>query len=159
MITPAADDIDRLMEVMDAAFPAKFGEAWTRRQVEDAILFGRSYYYLIGEDGTQALPGQKAAGFFLSRLGVEEEELLLLAVSPQYRRRGLGRRILEELSKSAKDRGSQRIFLEMREGNNAELLYVSHGFRTIGKRPKYYLCDDGSRIDAITFALPLNESA
>jgi len=32
------DDVDRIMAVMHAAFPPDFGEAWTRRQVEDAQL-------------------------------------------------------------------------------------------------------------------------
>ena len=33
---PPADDLDRLMAVMNTAFDPTFGEAWTRRQVEDA---------------------------------------------------------------------------------------------------------------------------
>jgi ribosomal-protein-alanine N-acetyltransferase len=34
------DHIDRLMAVMDAAFDPFFQEAWTRRQVEDALVTG-----------------------------------------------------------------------------------------------------------------------
>lgn len=40
MIAPM-DDIDRIMSVMDAAFPAEFGEAWNRRQVTDALVVGK----------------------------------------------------------------------------------------------------------------------
>ena len=50
MIAPG-DDIDRLMAVMQAAFAPEYGEAWTRRQVEDALLMGNCFYGLIGEHG------------------------------------------------------------------------------------------------------------
>ena len=37
-MTEPDDDIDRLMAIMQAAFDPAYGEAWTRRQVEDALL-------------------------------------------------------------------------------------------------------------------------
>ena len=38
MIDETAADIDRIMEVMALAFDPAFGEAWTRRQVVDALM-------------------------------------------------------------------------------------------------------------------------
>ncbi len=153
------DDLDRLMAVMDAAFDPKYGEAWNRKQVEDSLLFGRNHYCLVNEAGDPASPGQEAAGFFLSRTGFQEEELLLLAVSPQFRCRGLGRILLGELSRAAKARGAQRIFLEMRRANPAEALYRSFGFAPVGERRDYYRMRNGERIDAITFALELSTNS
>ena len=48
---PPADDLDRIMAVMAAAFPPEFGDAWTRRQVEDALLLGGCHYALIDAEG------------------------------------------------------------------------------------------------------------
>jgi len=45
------DAIDRIMEVMGNAFAPEYGEAWTRRQVSDSLLLGRTSYCLIGADG------------------------------------------------------------------------------------------------------------
>jgi len=145
------DDVDRIMAIMDAAFDPAFGEAWNRRQVEDALLFGNCHYILIGADGFEGTAGP-TAGFSLSRTGFGEEELLLFAISPEYRMKGHGRALLEYFAKSAKSRGVERLLLEMRKGNPAEHLYRSFGFMPIGERPNYYCTPGGNRIDAITFA-------
>ena len=155
MIAPG-DDLDRLMAVMDAAFPPEYGEAWNRRQVEDALLMGTCHYRLIAATGHSPEPGERAAGFFLSRTGVEEEELLLLAVDPAARRLGLGQRLMDWLAADARSRGADQLLLEMRRGNPAEMLYIRNGFKPIGLRPNYYRAPGGGRIDAITFACPIN---
>lgn len=153
-MTPS-DDLDRIIAVMHAAFDPAYGEAWTRRQVEDAVLIGNCHYGLIGVDGQVPPPGDEAAGFFLSRAGVEEEELLLLGVSPEYRRRGLALQLLQRFQCEAISRGATRLLLEMRRGNPAEVLYRRYGFLQIGGRPKYYRMSNGERLDAITFALDM----
>lgn len=149
---PPSDDIDRLMTVMSAAFAPEYREAWTRRQVEDALVIGNCHYFVVNETGTPLSPGEDAAGFYLSRTGFGDEELLLFAVSPQFRRRGIGAKLITHLKQSAWERGADRLFLEMREGNSAESLYRANGFFPIGRRPNYYQTLSGTRIDAVTFA-------
>lgn len=145
------DDIDRIMAVMEAAFDPAYGEAWNRRQVEDALVMGNCHYLLIGPQG-EAPPQREVAGFSLSRAGWDEEELLLFAIVPCYRRQGLGRKLLEYFARTARSRQARRLLLEMRRGNPAERLYRNFGFAPIGERPNYYRTPDGSHIDAITFA-------
>jgi ribosomal-protein-alanine N-acetyltransferase len=152
---PPGDDIDRLMAIMASAFDPLYGEAWTRRQVEDALIIGKCHFALIGVDAEPPAPDAEAAGFFLSRTGYAEEELLLFAIAPAYRGRGLGRRLLEQFSQAAQARGARRLLLEMRRGNSAESLYCRFGFKPIGERRNYYRTRDGQTIDAITFALEL----
>lgn len=146
------DAVDCIMQVMASAFDPQFGEAWTRRQVEDALLLGNCHYLLAGPDGNVPGEGDPVAGFSLSRLGYEEEELLLFAVAPEFRRSGIGRRMLARFDQAARARGAKRLLLEMRRGNPAEILYRGHGFVQIGLRPNYYRAGGGVRIDAITFA-------
>lgn len=147
----SSDDIDRIMAVMQAAFDPQYGEAWTRAQVEDALLIGNCFYYLLSESGAEPAEGEAAGGFFLSKHGFEEEELLLLAVTPNCRRKGLGRKLLERLKEDAKKRGAKHLLLEMRKGNPAEFLYRSQGFVQIGERLNYYSTPSAKRLDAITF--------
>lgn len=146
------DHIDRIMAVMHTAFDPAYGEAWNRRQVEDALTLGNSHYLLAGPAGAEPLANEEVAGFCLSRLGFGEEELLLFAVDPAHRRRGLGHAMLERFARAARERGAERLLLEMRRGNPAESLYRRFGFEQIGERRDYYRAPDGSRIDALTFA-------
>jgi len=154
MTTPV-DTIDRVMAVMAAAFDPAFNEAWNRRQVEDAMLMGNCHLLLIDAEGGDPGEGIAAAGFAFSRTTYDEEELLLFAVSPQYRKRGLGAAMLERLADAARARGARRLFLEMRRGNPAESLYRTFGFAPIGVRPNYYRFSSGDRVDALTFAIDL----
>lgn len=149
-------DVDRIMAVMSAAFDPHYGEAWSRRQVEDALQIGNCRYILSNESGSAPQDEERTVGFAMTRLGFEEEELLLLAVDPDYRGAGLGLSLLETLCSDAKERGAKRILLEMRRDNPAEFLYRKLGFTQIGERRDYYRTQTGGRIDAITFAKDLN---
>lgn len=155
--TSPQDHIDRIMAVMDAAFSPEFGEAWNRRQVSDALMLGNCRYGLIAPDGNDHLDDDvDTAGFFMSRSVLDEEELLLFAIAPKYRRHGLGHLLLERFITSARESGMSRVFLEMRRNNPAGFLYAAHGFREIGLRPAYYRTPCGARIDAISQELVLN---
>ena len=145
------DDVDRIMAVMSAAFDPAWAEAWTRRQVSDALLLGNCHYALIGASG------ESATGFYLSRTAYDEEELLLLAIDPAFQRRGIGRLLLAQFISEAQKRGAIRLLLEMRRGNPAEALYRRAGFVPIGVRPNYYRLLGGQTNDAITFALDLSK--
>ena len=145
------DDLDRIMAVMDAAFDPAFGEAWTRRQVGDSLLMPNTGYLLAGADGGEPAPGEPAAGFVLWRGAAGEEEVLLIAVHPDHRRKGIGRALLERFVAEARQRGTSRLFLEMREGNSAESLYLGFGFTAAGRRRKYYRSASNGPIDAITY--------
>jgi ribosomal-protein-alanine N-acetyltransferase len=149
------DDIDRIMAVMDVAFPPEFGEAWSRRQLVDALVIDNCHFALVDDAGAPPPTGTPGAGFRLSRYGFEEEELLLLAVAPACRRRGVGQTLLRALADDARQRGAKRLLLEMRRGNPAEALYRRFGFSPIGERRDYYRLLDGARVDAITFACDL----
>lgn len=154
-----SDDIDRIMEVMAGAFAPEFGEAWNRRQVSDSLLLTGTAYCLIGADGTvDPEPEAATAGFALTRSIFDEEELLLFAVLPQYRGRGLGAALLTEVIARARLRGIRRLFLEMRRNNPAGKLYTGFGFRTVGVRPGYYRTASGERLDALSQELHLADN-
>lgn len=149
------DQIDHIMSVMDAAFDPYWGERWTRRQVLDALVMPNTGAVVIDEKGREILPEHqiRSAGFILTRSAADEEELLLIAVHPDFRGKGLGRRLIALLTANARERGIAKIFLEMRANNPAEKLYRKMGFEPIGRRKNYYRTENGEQLDAITFAL------
>lgn len=78
------------------------------------------------------------AGFVVARCG-EEWELENVVVDPMFRRRGIGRALIEELMRRARQGGAKDVFLEVRESNAAaRALYGKMGFREEGRRPRYY---------------------
>mgnify|MGYP006161428685 CR=1 FL=1 len=60
------DDIDRIMSVMVQAFDPHWGEAWTRRQIEDALTLPATGYVLAGQDGDWPGSDEDAAAFALT---------------------------------------------------------------------------------------------
>lgn len=143
--------LDAAMAVMETAFDPHWGEAWTRGQLRDSLAMP-STFLLLADSSARLVSQGPVAGFVLSRQALDEEELLLLAVRPEERGRGLGTALVELYFAAAARRGSRRIFLEMRSNNPANSLYRRCGFEPIGVRPRYYRAADGQAIDAITFA-------
>jgi ribosomal-protein-alanine N-acetyltransferase len=152
MIEEQVEDLDRIMAVMQTAFDPAYGEAWNRRQVSDALAMPNTHYILAGTDGGEPPHGARAVGFALSRGVLDEEELLLIAVDPAYRGRGIGTKLLQRYIEAAWSRGRRRLFLEMREGNPAHSLYRRAGFEPIGRRRNYYRSAAKGPLDAITYA-------
>jgi ribosomal-protein-alanine N-acetyltransferase len=143
--------VDQIMAVMETAFDPQWGEAWNRRQVEDALLLPNTFAILNTSDSQD----ETATGFLITRHAPGEEELLLIAVDPNYRRQGTAKKMLSQLKVDARTRGASHIFLEMRENNPAKVLYLRAGFKPIGRRRAYYLLSDGNRMDAITYGLSI----
>ena len=148
-------DVARAMEVMEAAFDPHWGEAWNQRQLANTLALPGSHLLLANAHGQLAERDEDIAGFILSRLVMDEEELLLIAVSPDRRNNGVGQALLSDFIDQSRSRGATKVFLEMRANNSAESLYRKAGFEPIGLRKDYYKTATGSRIDAITFAKTL----
>ena len=72
-------------------------------------------------------------------MAADEAELLKIAVASVHRRRGIGRAILTDVFTGAVRAGARRLFLEVREHNDAaRALYADAGFTETGRRPGYY---------------------
>ena len=80
--------------------------------------------------------GIRVAGFLVSRTLVEgETELLNLAVTPEFRRQGVARKLVKSLL--AESPGV--VYLEVRESNRAARKFYDHmGFQEVSSRPGYY---------------------
>ena len=79
------------------------------------------------------------AGFAIMDFGDERAHLVLLAVQPAQRRRGIGRRLVEWLIESALTAGMASVHLELRADNAAgRRFYRALGFSETVLMPRYY---------------------
>lgn len=84
-------------------------------------------------------------GFAMMQFGDERAHLLLLAVRPTHRRRGIARRMLEWLIESALTAGISSVHLELRTGNEAaRRFYRALGFSETLLMPRYYDGKEGA---------------
>ncbi len=92
----------------------------------------------------------EADGFVMGRVVLDEAELLTLAVDPDQRRLGIGRRLLAGFTDEAARRGAQTAFLEVAENNApARALYQGAGWVAAGRRRGYLKSADGQPVDAL----------
>jgi ribosomal-protein-alanine N-acetyltransferase len=83
-----------------------------------------------------AIVGKSVAGFLVSRqLAPGEQEILNLAVAPEFRRQGVAR----ALASATLARVPSAVFLEVRESNTAaQEFYKALKFKAISRRDHYY---------------------
>lgn len=100
------------------------------------------------------------AGLILGRAVAGEAELLTIAVAPEARQRGLGRKLVSRFLYQARLRGADSAFLEVAEDNGAaRALYTRSGFAEAGRRRGYYRTPGGRLIDALVLRRVLTEAA
>jgi [ribosomal protein S18]-alanine N-acetyltransferase len=82
---------------------------------------------------------ERLAGFAIMQFGEQRAHLSLLAVRPEYQRRGMARRMLQWLTTSALTAGIAGIHLELRETNlAARRFYLKQDFAETARVPGYY---------------------
>jgi [ribosomal protein S18]-alanine N-acetyltransferase len=83
--------------------------------------------------------GRKLVGMIVIWLIVDEAHIATIAVHPDFRGQGIGRRLLSTALKEAIHRGANQAMLEVRAGNQAaQALYRRFGFEVTFRRPRYY---------------------
>ncbi len=85
-----------------------------------------------------------------------EAHIVTIASHPDYRRQGLGRRLLAFMIERAHAVGASEVTLEVRAGNRAaQAMYQAMGFLLVGVRKRYYH-DNGE--DALLMTLFLADA-
>jgi [ribosomal protein S18]-alanine N-acetyltransferase len=136
------EDVSAVAEIDRISFSLPWPEHTFRYEVTD----NRVARCFVAE----ADKGQIVAAI-VSWLVIDELHIATIATHPDFRRQGIGARILKEAFKDASAYGVRRAFLEVRAGNEAaQAMYRKFGFKSTGRRPKYYK-DNGE--DAILMTL------
>ena len=110
-------------------------------------------YVTFGSDLIVADIGGRVVGYIaLMDLG-RDAKIISFAVKKEFRRQGIGSKLLRSAIERCKQKGKERILLEVRVSNTvAQRLYKKNGFKIIDVIPNYY--NDGE--DAYLMALDLN---
>ena len=138
-------DLDGIVQIERAVNPFPWGEEALRDTIAS------SGHHLM------SLREERAVGFLLSSFVLDEAQLLLIGVSPDWQGVGVGGQLLKELINRSQDQGQKLIYLEVRSGNERAIrLYRSLGFIDIGVRRDYYPGLVG-REDAIVMSLQIDQ--
>jgi ribosomal-protein-alanine N-acetyltransferase len=121
---------------------------WTLGIFQDCLRVGYCCWVLTLD--------KRIIGYGVMSVVIDESHILNICVDPDWRRRGLGLKLLQRLLKVARQHGADSVFLEVRVGNRAALcLYEKLGFVEVGRRRGYYPDENDSREDALVLSLEL----
>ena len=123
------EDCPQVHGIEEQVFPTP----WSLRDFEKEMTVNRCARYLVAEEDGRIV------GFAGAWMILEESHMTNIAVLPEYRGRGIGRRLMEALMQYASNLGVSYMTLEVRAGNKkAQALYTSLGFIRVSVRKKYY---------------------
>lgn len=123
-----ADDAKALAELDKKCFSVP----WSERSFKDEIKNEIAFYFVAKDEG-------KVIGYAGFWHVADEGDITNIAVAPEYRRRGIGSRLLEEIIRTAAEKKLVLLTLEVRQSNRAAIaMYERYGFKRIGSRKRYY---------------------
>ncbi len=102
-------------------------------------LFLLNLYQMYPETFLVAEMDSLVMGYVISRTVGHRGHILAIAVSPPFRGRDIGRRLMEDITARLKIRNVSAVWLEVRVSNEkARRFYEGLGFRAVRTIPRYY---------------------
>ena len=115
-----------------------------------------TYRELLSEPGSVGMLWE-GAGFALLQIAADVADVLMVAVDPDQRRKGIARTCLSAAMAEAQAGGVTRVLLEVAQGNTgARALYEAMGFAEVAVRKGYYSSGPHAGEDALVMALGLD---
>ena len=109
-----------------------FSHPWSKKSLEESLGRDNSLFLVAVENGA-------VIGYAGMEVIVDEGYIFNVAVSPDFRRRGVGFALVRELVTCGMKNSLCFITLEVRESNAAAIsLYSKFGFIKAGERKNYY---------------------
>ena len=104
-----------------------FATPWTEEDLQKSLQTNTTVFWLAKVDGD-------FAGYISRMHSFETMDIITVCVLEQYRRQGIAAALLSHLEAEAREKGVERIFLEVRESNyGARALYEKNGYSVFGK--------------------------
>jgi ribosomal-protein-alanine N-acetyltransferase len=163
-------DIAQVMDIEREAFPSAWPQTAYKRELQNSAarylvltevsdepgesphrgMWGTIRRIVGGE--TPAANGERLLGFIGVWLMVGEAHVVTVAVREEYRRMGIGERLLIACVEMAQEYDQELITLEVRASNDAaQQLYEKYGFARAGLRVRYY---SDNHEDAVIMTTP-----
>ena len=106
------------------------GESYTSEIFQQYIKMGGEVW-VIEEDG-------EIIAYILYIIYDRMAHLISIAVHPNHRGKGLGRKLISKMEEEAKRQGAERVWLEVKANNPARTFYRRLGYREIIRVERYY---------------------
>jgi [ribosomal protein S18]-alanine N-acetyltransferase len=124
-------DLDEIVMIQSDAL-----NHWSSYMFLEEIRSPISHCFVIREKEEKE---SKAVGYICFRNIQGESELLNIGVHPQYRNRGIGKKLMAFYIEFCKEKEITSCFLEVSVSNQAAIhLYQNFSFQPFGKREKFY---------------------
>ena len=121
-------DVNRVHEIECVCFRSP----WSKLALAGELRNDVAHYLVMEADGV-------ICGYGGMWVLFEEAHVTNVAVLPDYRGQGRGRRLMLAMMRHALKRGAEKMTLEVRENNTvAQKLYAGLNFEQNGFRPGYY---------------------
>jgi ribosomal-protein-alanine N-acetyltransferase len=142
-------DINPIMEIERQSF----AWPWNRISFLGELTNRHAYSYMVKlGDNTHA---DRVIAYIFFRQVNKELHILKIAVTPNWRSKGIASKLLKKCFTTGLKRGATSAFLEVRPSNaSAMAFYRKKGFSLIGRRPNYYT---DTREDALVLMKNLKE--
>jgi ribosomal-protein-alanine N-acetyltransferase len=162
-------DIAQVMDIEREAFPSSWPQTAYRRELQNSAARYLVITEASDEPDTQPPRGvwsamrrivggepphanERLLGFIGLWLMVGEAHVVTVAVREEYRRMGIGERLLIAAIELAREYDQELITLEVRASNDAaQRLYEKYGFDRAGLRVRYY---SDNHEDAVIMTTP-----
>ncbi len=128
------DDLPAVIALDQQSFSLPWPESSFKFEIESNPL-ARCWVVELKRDADPPL----LVAMIVIWLIIDEAHVATIAVHPEYRRKGVARRLLAFALIDAYHAGMLKSCLEVRRGNNAAItMYELFGYREVGVRRKYY---------------------
>lgn len=122
-------DVDEVYRIENQSF----FEPWSKKNLLNDLEQNSILEHFVYEES-----GKVSAFYIISHV-LDELEIFTIAVDKEYRKKGIGSKLLEHMIKSAKEKKIRQIRLEVSTKNEAAInLYEKFGFKKMGVRKNYY---------------------
>ncbi len=128
------DDVGRVRAIDALSFTMPWSERTYRFELTENPNSSDWVAEVIQPDGAR-----EVVGILITWIILDEAHVATLAIHPDYRKRGIGQRLLAHGLLVAHERGAALAYLEVRRSNlAAQAMYQRFGFKIVGERKKYY---------------------
>jgi ribosomal-protein-alanine N-acetyltransferase len=109
---------------------------WTKEMFLEELRNPLAHSFIYRVDEAQ---GPLPAGFICFKNIGEESELLNIAVHPLYRRKGIGRKLMQFYMELGRAKQIKTFYLEVHVSNPSAIrLYQEFSYQPVGMRKKFY---------------------
>ena len=147
------EGVELLADIYSQAFKGTPEQQWGQKELKELFSINGTISFVVCKEG-------EPVGFALLRIIADEGEIITFCILPKWCNNGYATALLERIIDTMQARSIKRLFLEVRENNEAAIkLYKKCNFNIIGRRKGYYSNHQAKKIDALVMQYQLIEQS